>query len=1238
MGSSHGALCSSTSSSSCCLQARGPSLDDTDGPNRVDPVRELTPDEPCCCLAWALAKESADSVRPQQLSRLHAEIQKQARFFEASALVWDATSGVLVGRTASRGMTSADLMSRMGQLLCRWALSQSPPMALYVGVDVGALSLVSISTSGQAWHGPAYAGARVLCSSARRSGMVHLSGRVKEQLSALRFSTMILGKSSTFYLDAFTEVLDEEPSERGGRKQLPQIGGREGKEGKEGSNGSKGSKEGSKEDNDTKDSKDKMSFEAFRELLVEHKVELSKFGTGGFKTLEQFYDDVVTTEKSHLQFVGGSLRRLVELVRISLRFRSSNGKLKELRTKCVANPDGSLLEKDLPLAMVLRPGDAGGWQAGVENCFRTKFGLSPELQKLCFVTDHQAYSYEETTADSSTVPSIPTLYKTHSTTITVKSTAKAELKAIGLPAGDDFDTNHNGLHHWGWVEIISSREEELMRLLQSHGIDFSFSWRSFAELYEEIYDKKQSRLQVVNNELVRHLCVIKVWVCASILNCKHILVVKTKQKEGSAEMREPRTLSMRMREGQSWQDALRDALYQRLGLPEQLQRDELACDLIGRRQEVEYSRSFPGLKTLYDILEVNCEVCHPHDQRWSVIGLPAASDFTYLRKNEVAGQTEAVVTRWGWCVPTGENYVLQPPSLFDKKESTGTVEVDQNGQVLPPGILPVRGSNELLVSRVMEGKVTDWARARRAAEMIRSRDYTTKDFYEDVVAAFPELRLYSVVRVSEVRHHDHNLVMSTSANRSGADEFQRTIGALFCIFWLMRQHLDGRECFCFGLDSEWKNAKEFLRQTPGREAEYNRRMNFYEKANWKAIEELMVGAGLLTETGHDIERTLAMLVLMTIHDIMKLDILRPSVLMAEFCGYKPGDVIGDHDIALSYVLERCPEALPSFAGLLPELQESIRFTHCKLDYNMGWLVQAEAHPGALFRAFRRVILERPQEKSGNDVAFYFVHWFADLAGAEASPLTGCEKFVLKFPLHVLSSFIDSFQVVWKLGPRTETEVLEEYLKWRWGTMPTNLGACPTGAGSVAKMRLVLMAQGDSLEILRQFRLLPKSDANILSKELAITGCPGQHFTCDDLRESRGPALLVYYAPALMQKAGRQDPLGALRILAEVLRQARTLWPLNESDAEKTVLVRIDILKELEVADILEPATGVRFVLARNSLYDGQVKAASLAEVQEINAATSQLLNFNRASFPGFRPRRLSLLFLTSFLSFGTQPA
>ena len=68
---------------------------------------------------------------------------------------------------------------------------------------------------------------------------------------------------------------------------------------------------------------------------------------------------MVVAEKSRLQFIGGSFRRVVELVRISLRFRSSTGKLKELRIKCVVNPDGSLREKNLPLAMVLCPSDGG---------------------------------------------------------------------------------------------------------------------------------------------------------------------------------------------------------------------------------------------------------------------------------------------------------------------------------------------------------------------------------------------------------------------------------------------------------------------------------------------------------------------------------------------------------------------------------------------------------------------------------------------------------------------------------------------------------------------------------------------------------------------------------------------------------------------------------------------------------------------------------------------------------------
>ena len=37
---------------------------------------------------------------------------------------------------------------------------------------------------------------------------------------------------------------------------------------------------------------------------------------------------------------------------------------------------------------------------------------------------------------------------------------QAELKPIGLPGGEEFETNHHGQHHWTWVEIVSNKEED----------------------------------------------------------------------------------------------------------------------------------------------------------------------------------------------------------------------------------------------------------------------------------------------------------------------------------------------------------------------------------------------------------------------------------------------------------------------------------------------------------------------------------------------------------------------------------------------------------------------------------------------------------------------------------------------------------------------------------------------------------------------------------------------------------
>ena len=54
---------------------------------------------------------------------------------------------------------------------------------------------------------------------------------------------------------------------------------------------------------------------------------------------------------------------------------------------------------------------------------------------------------------------------------------------------------------------------------------------------------------------------------------------------------------------------------------------------------------------------------------------------------------------------------------------------------------------------------------------------------------------------------------------------------------------------------------------------------------------------------------------------------------------------------------------------------------------MGWLVQAEAHPGALFRAFRKVILDRPQAPQRKIGGFWGASFAAHLGSENVKPTT-----------------------------------------------------------------------------------------------------------------------------------------------------------------------------------------------------------------------------------------------------------
>jgi len=116
----------------------------------------------------------------------------------------------------------------------------------------------------------------------------------------------------------------------------------------------------------------------------------------------------------------------------------------------------------------------------------------------------------------------------------------------------------------------------------------------------------------------------------------------------------------------------------------------------------------------------------------------------------------------------------------------------------------------------------------------------------------------------------------------------------------------------------------------------------------------------------------------------------------------------------------------------------------------------------------------------------------------------------------------------------------------------------------------------------------------------------------------GPAILIYYAPALMQKAGKSDPSSAMRILAEIFRQARQLWPMLPSSAGTVVTVRIDVLKELEVKLITAATPGEVWALEKTSSRDAEVKKVSLGSEALSQAFLAgnkvRMLNFTKMPY------------------------
>eukprot|EP00403_Amphidinium_massartii_P049386 CAMPEP_0178465670 /NCGR_PEP_ID=MMETSP0689_2-20121128/51484_1 /TAXON_ID=160604 /ORGANISM="Amphidinium massartii, Strain CS-259" /LENGTH=1352 /DNA_ID=CAMNT_0020092623 /DNA_START=215 /DNA_END=4273 /DNA_ORIENTATION=+ len=1201
-------------------------------------LRDVPNQKDACCLAWTLTEAQHAQVQEPDLIGLHNEIQTCLGLFKAVTLLEDATTGIIMGfPVSSHGMTAEDAMVRFGQLLCRWAAAHS--IGLRIGIHAGMMyKMESQSSQTPIFWGDAINMARQLAALGVEEftyGVVRLSRTVKDRLSALKHVQFgIATKLSSFYLEPTVEIdLGKTGSDSPrstttltmmNNMQLFHM------------NSDKTKSLG-------EDSVVRTTLEDFTKMLKKHGVNTSQFGRGASKTLAEFYDDVVIQQKSLLSVKEGMLHRVVSLVRISLRVRDEKNKSRELRIFSQATREGGMRDRNQRLAMVLKAPEHQKWQEAVERCFESKFGIAPKVQKACFSLDMDSYSFKEEESTSATIPGIATTYKAHSIVVNITDKKKKDLSKMGLPAVQDFTMEHGGVvSKWTWAALVDENEEELQTLLQTNGIDVTdFSPFAFAELYEEIYEKKLSTLAKIDGELVRTIAIVKVWLHATILHTDHLLVTNGKFQKGRWDSKDTdRPVSMRMNADQDLEEAVQEALQLRLGIDVDVQKEHLRMDISSHKivQETAYSRTFPGLKTCYVMSEIDVVVNNPKQTTWAFLGLPDGLTFSLSRKETTkSGETDMVTTRWRWAAASDLGQEMRrrslgvAPRISDESDSDDDDDEEMKESVKRRAPLPEPlpkatdvqddGTGIAILEHHMKDRKVDWDRARNCVANLRKESYTWKHFFADLSAAFPELRLYYIKSDEPGQDAASAAGQTTTAGRSADDEYQRTIGALFAVFWLMRMDLDGKESFCFGVETSSKSpckARDPAEAFKRNNAELGQRQAFYKGMKWETFVDLFTHAGLMTKDGgYDEERTMAMIVLLVIHDIMKLDDLRPVVApsVGDFQGYKVGETIGDHDIALSYVLMNYPQVLPSFHGLPKRQQEAIKFSQCKMEYNMGWLVQAEAPPRALLRTLRQVVVNG--KAAPQDVAFYFVHWFADLAGAEPCPLEGCEKFVLRFPLRVLLNFVDSMQVVHTLSAaKSETQVFEEYLLWRWQHHTPPLAEPPSGIGSIARMRLIVMAQGNSEEMLSQYSKLPEEERCILSEEMAMTGLKGQQYARDSLKDTpqcgRGPAFLIYYGPALMQKAGKTDPYGAMRVLAEVYRAARELWPLSEDAVEKVVTIRIDALKVLEVKGILVPEAGNSWVMEKSNEVEGTVKLMPIDSFKKIEWAQNRLLTFGRA--------------------------